>query len=75
MIGSTSPRMLDLCARHADLWNGWGKNDPAAIPPVREVVDAACRRSAASRHRWRGRSPSWSTCRVRPAGRGSSRRS
>ena len=43
MIGSTSPRMLDLCARHADLWNGWGKNDPAAIPPVREVVDAACR--------------------------------
>ncbi|MBA3415350.1 MAG: LLM class flavin-dependent oxidoreductase [Chloroflexia bacterium] len=43
MIGSTSPRMLSLCARHADLWNGWGKNDPAAIPPVREIVDAACR--------------------------------
>jgi alkanesulfonate monooxygenase SsuD/methylene tetrahydromethanopterin reductase-like flavin-dependent oxidoreductase (luciferase family) len=43
MIGSVAPRMLALCARHADLWNVWGKNDPAAIPPLRDLVDAACR--------------------------------
>ena len=43
LIGSTSPRMLTLCARHADLWNGWGKNDPNDVPPLRETVDAACR--------------------------------
>jgi len=43
MIGSTSPRMLGLCARHADLWNAWGKNAPGEISPLRETVDAACR--------------------------------
>ncbi len=42
MIGSVAPRMLALCARHADLWNVWGKNSPADIPAVRAVVDAAC---------------------------------
>jgi len=41
----TGPRMLDLVARHADLWNGWltwGSSWPEAIPPIREKVDAAC---------------------------------
>jgi probable F420-dependent oxidoreductase len=43
MIGSVAPRMLALCARHADLWNAWGRNDPAEVPPLRALVDAACR--------------------------------
>ncbi|MFM9106264.1 MAG: LLM class flavin-dependent oxidoreductase [Chloroflexota bacterium] len=41
----TGPRMLELTARYADLWNGWltwGSSWPDAIPPVREKVDAAC---------------------------------
>lgn len=41
----TGPRMLELTARYADLWNGWftwGSSWPEAIPPVREKVDAAC---------------------------------
>ncbi len=42
MIGSTGQRMLGLTARHADLWNAWGRNSPADIPPLREKVDAAC---------------------------------
>lgn len=42
MIGSTSPRMLRLAARHADVWNAWGRNSPTAIPPLREQVDAVC---------------------------------
>jgi alkanesulfonate monooxygenase SsuD/methylene tetrahydromethanopterin reductase-like flavin-dependent oxidoreductase (luciferase family) len=46
MIGSSSPKMLGLLARYADLWNTWlvhGDSHPAAIPPLRERVDAACR--------------------------------
>jgi alkanesulfonate monooxygenase SsuD/methylene tetrahydromethanopterin reductase-like flavin-dependent oxidoreductase (luciferase family) len=45
MIGSTSPRMLRLTAQHADLWNKYlvtGKSDASEIPPLREIVDAAC---------------------------------
>ncbi len=42
MIGSTGPRMLRLAARHADLWNAWGRHDPSAIPELRAKVDAAC---------------------------------
>jgi alkanesulfonate monooxygenase SsuD/methylene tetrahydromethanopterin reductase-like flavin-dependent oxidoreductase (luciferase family) len=41
----TGPRMLDLVARYADLWNGWltwGSSWPEAIPPIREKIDAAC---------------------------------
>jgi alkanesulfonate monooxygenase SsuD/methylene tetrahydromethanopterin reductase-like flavin-dependent oxidoreductase (luciferase family) len=40
------PRMLRLVARHADLWNAylvWGRSWPDAVPPLRELVDAACR--------------------------------
>jgi alkanesulfonate monooxygenase SsuD/methylene tetrahydromethanopterin reductase-like flavin-dependent oxidoreductase (luciferase family) len=46
LIGSSSPKMLGLLARYADLWNVWLVHDvsrPAAIPPLRERVDAACR--------------------------------
>src|SRR3712207_5448869 len=46
MIGSNSPRMLRLAARYADSWNTWAtgtNNSVAGIPPLRDVVDAACR--------------------------------
>ena len=48
LIGTTShgPRMLGLIARYAELWNGWlayGESTPAAVPPTRGVLDAACR--------------------------------
>jgi probable F420-dependent oxidoreductase len=45
MIGTTGPRMLDLTARYADSWNVYFDrtgNMPAAIPALREQVDAAC---------------------------------
>jgi alkanesulfonate monooxygenase SsuD/methylene tetrahydromethanopterin reductase-like flavin-dependent oxidoreductase (luciferase family) len=45
MIGSSSPKMLGLLARYAELWNTWlvhGDSHPAAIPPLRARVDAAC---------------------------------
>lgn len=47
LIGAlgTGPKMLDLTARYADIWNGWltwGSSWPEAIPPLRTVVDAAC---------------------------------
>ena len=45
MIGSSSPKMLNLLAQYADLWNVWlvhGDSHPQAIPPLREKVDAAC---------------------------------
>jgi probable F420-dependent oxidoreductase len=44
-LGSTSPRMMSLMARYADGWNTYFNrhgNDPANIPALREVVDAAC---------------------------------
>ena len=46
MIGSRGPRMLRLTLPHVPIWNGWlaGTNSqPDAYPPLREVVDAACR--------------------------------
>ncbi|CAA9548739.1 MAG: hypothetical protein AVDCRST_MAG18-117 [uncultured Thermomicrobiales bacterium] len=46
LIGSSGPKMLDLLARYADLWNVWlvhGVSRPASIPPLRARVDAACR--------------------------------
>ena len=42
MIGSLSPRMLELTARHADAWNAWHLSFPENIAPAREKVDAAC---------------------------------
>ena len=47
LIGAlgTGPRMLQLTARYADIWNGWltwGRSWPDAIPPIRQKIDAAC---------------------------------
>jgi alkanesulfonate monooxygenase SsuD/methylene tetrahydromethanopterin reductase-like flavin-dependent oxidoreductase (luciferase family) len=47
MIGALAnrPRVLRLAAQYADIWNAWlawEDNSPAAIPPLREAVDAAC---------------------------------
>ena len=42
MIGTTGKRMLELTARHADLWNAWGLNTPQDVATQREKVDAAC---------------------------------
>jgi alkanesulfonate monooxygenase SsuD/methylene tetrahydromethanopterin reductase-like flavin-dependent oxidoreductase (luciferase family) len=48
LIGALAhgPRMLDLTARYADVWNGWvvgGRSHPDVVPALREAVDAACR--------------------------------
>ena len=43
LVGTTGPRMLQITAPHADLWNSNWTNGPAAIPPLREAVDTACR--------------------------------
>jgi len=48
LIGALAhgPRMLELVARYADVWNGWIANrrtHPDVVPPLREAVDAACR--------------------------------
>jgi alkanesulfonate monooxygenase SsuD/methylene tetrahydromethanopterin reductase-like flavin-dependent oxidoreductase (luciferase family) len=47
MIGALAnrPRMLRLVVEHADIWNAWlpwRDNAPAAIPPLRAAVNAAC---------------------------------
>jgi alkanesulfonate monooxygenase SsuD/methylene tetrahydromethanopterin reductase-like flavin-dependent oxidoreductase (luciferase family) len=47
LIGAlgSGPRMLELSARYADLWNAWltwGDSWPTAVPALREKVDAAC---------------------------------
>jgi alkanesulfonate monooxygenase SsuD/methylene tetrahydromethanopterin reductase-like flavin-dependent oxidoreductase (luciferase family) len=47
LIGAlgTGPRMLQLTARYADLWNAWltwGRSFPDAVPPLRDLVDEAC---------------------------------
>jgi alkanesulfonate monooxygenase SsuD/methylene tetrahydromethanopterin reductase-like flavin-dependent oxidoreductase (luciferase family) len=48
LIGALAhgPRMLDLVARYADVWNGWIANrrtHPEVVSPLRAAVDAACR--------------------------------
>jgi alkanesulfonate monooxygenase SsuD/methylene tetrahydromethanopterin reductase-like flavin-dependent oxidoreductase (luciferase family) len=48
MIGALAnrPRVLRLAATYADMWNAWlswEDNSPAAIPPLRDALDAACR--------------------------------
>jgi alkanesulfonate monooxygenase SsuD/methylene tetrahydromethanopterin reductase-like flavin-dependent oxidoreductase (luciferase family) len=48
MIGALAnrPRMLRLAAQYAEIWNAWlawEDNSSAAIPPLRNAVDAACR--------------------------------
>jgi alkanesulfonate monooxygenase SsuD/methylene tetrahydromethanopterin reductase-like flavin-dependent oxidoreductase (luciferase family) len=47
MIGTLAhgPRMLELTARYADMWNGWIANrrtHPEVVPPLRAAVDTAC---------------------------------
>ena len=46
MIGSMGPRMLRMTLPHVDSWNVWFAdtgNSPEGVPPLRDVVDAACR--------------------------------
>ncbi len=46
MVGSIGPRMLRSTMAHADSWNCWFKdidNRPDGVPPVRTIVDEACR--------------------------------
>ena len=46
MIGSRGPRMLKITMPHADSWNVWFAdtgNSPDGVPPLRELVDRACR--------------------------------
>jgi len=46
MIGSRGPRMLRITLPHVDSWNVWFAdtgNSPDGVPPLRELVDAACR--------------------------------
>ena len=46
MIGSRGPRMLRATMAHADSWNAWYndiENRPAGVPPIRAIVDEACR--------------------------------
>jgi probable F420-dependent oxidoreductase len=42
MIGSTRPRMLRLAATYADQWNSDWRNRAASLPPLIELVEAAC---------------------------------
>jgi alkanesulfonate monooxygenase SsuD/methylene tetrahydromethanopterin reductase-like flavin-dependent oxidoreductase (luciferase family) len=46
LVGSSGTRMLDITMPHVQFWNAWYgdfRNDPAALPPLLEKVDAACR--------------------------------
>jgi alkanesulfonate monooxygenase SsuD/methylene tetrahydromethanopterin reductase-like flavin-dependent oxidoreductase (luciferase family) len=45
MVGSTSPRMLEITMPYVDAWNEWHDrfgNTPDGLAPFRERVDAAC---------------------------------
>jgi alkanesulfonate monooxygenase SsuD/methylene tetrahydromethanopterin reductase-like flavin-dependent oxidoreductase (luciferase family) len=45
LIGSIGDRMLELLARHGDMWNAYFThtgNRPAGVAPLREKVDRAC---------------------------------
>lgn len=46
MIGSKGPRMLRIALPHVDAWNVWWSdtgNDPAGVPPLRDLVDETAR--------------------------------
>jgi alkanesulfonate monooxygenase SsuD/methylene tetrahydromethanopterin reductase-like flavin-dependent oxidoreductase (luciferase family) len=47
LIGALAhaPRMLRLTAHYADLWNAWSVNRSEDVGPLREAVDAACRKA------------------------------
>jgi alkanesulfonate monooxygenase SsuD/methylene tetrahydromethanopterin reductase-like flavin-dependent oxidoreductase (luciferase family) len=42
LMGTTSPRMLRLCATYCDYWNVWSRNRAAELPEVTALLDAAC---------------------------------
>lgn len=45
MFGTTGPRMLELTARHADIWNSWFsqfENQIEKVPKLLAAVDAGC---------------------------------
>lgn len=45
MIGSKGPRMLGITLPHVEIWNAWfsgSRSHPDQVPPLRELVDAAC---------------------------------
>jgi alkanesulfonate monooxygenase SsuD/methylene tetrahydromethanopterin reductase-like flavin-dependent oxidoreductase (luciferase family) len=46
MIGSVGPRMLRITLPHVGSWNVWffdTGNTPEGVPPLRDLVDSACR--------------------------------
>jgi len=46
MVGSGSPRMLDITIPYVQSWNAWYAdtgNTPAGVAPLRDKVDAAAR--------------------------------
>jgi alkanesulfonate monooxygenase SsuD/methylene tetrahydromethanopterin reductase-like flavin-dependent oxidoreductase (luciferase family) len=46
LIGSRGPRMLRIALPHVDSWNVWFNdtgNSPQGVPPLRDLVDEACR--------------------------------
>ena len=46
MLGSVGPRMLRIGMPHVDSWNVWffdTNNRPDGVPPLRDLVDEACR--------------------------------
>jgi len=46
MIGSTGPRVLRATLPHVEIWNAWfcqKRSHPDEVPPLRELVDEACR--------------------------------
>jgi probable F420-dependent oxidoreductase len=43
MVGTTGPRMLRAAVPLVDSWNSNWTHESGAIPPQRELVDAACR--------------------------------
>jgi alkanesulfonate monooxygenase SsuD/methylene tetrahydromethanopterin reductase-like flavin-dependent oxidoreductase (luciferase family) len=46
LIGSMGPRMLRIALPHVDAWNVWFAdtgNSPDGVPPLRDLVDQACR--------------------------------
>lgn len=46
MIGSNGPKVLQIAAPLVDMWNTWHvwfDNDPSALPPLIERLEAACR--------------------------------
>ncbi len=44
LIGADGPRMLELTARYADLWNAHYLGDADRLPGQRAGLDAACER-------------------------------